>query len=180
MQLKKKEIERETAEIFLKHYNPLHGTHFEIFELGESPDVICADSETDERLDLEISLLEDLPGDIAFGLGRSRKPNSPTTGTAVVDFFKDAVPNFQKQINKKLLAAYDDKTALVFRQVSILWDAREWSAILPLLKNEVLKGKEANFGAGIWVICTNNDKWPVDDDIFQLSPPTTKGMGRIE
>jgi hypothetical protein len=167
----KKVIERRTAQLFLSLYNPAHGTSFEIVELGESPDVICNDSVTRNYLYLEISLLEDLSDDIAYELGRGKKPISPTTKTTVVDFFKDVVPRVRERIEKKLLSSYGADTALVLRPVSILWEKMEWEWITPYLKSEVLKGKETHYGAGIWAICTDNTTWPASDALFCISPP---------
>ena len=179
MESEKKSIERKTAEIFLKHYNPWHGTHFKINELGEAPDVKCIDSQNGNLLFLEISQIENLPGDIAFELGRREKrPISPTTKKTVVDFFNDVVPLWRKQLEKKLLASYNENTALVLRQVSILWEPMEWKHITPYLKSEVLKGKEAHYGAGIWVICTDTNTWPHSDTLFCLSFPGSDDEGK--
>jgi hypothetical protein len=178
MESEKKVIERKTAEIFLSLYNPSHGTHFEISDLGESPDVTCIDSQTGNPLYLEITLLENLHGDIAFELGRGKKPISPTTKTTVVDFFNDVVPLLRKRLEKKLLASYGKNTALVLRQVSILWEPMEWRWITPSLKSEVLKGKEAHYGAGIWAICTDNTTWPASDALFCISLPSSDDEGK--
>jgi hypothetical protein len=171
MESEKKVIERKTAEIFLKLYNPQHGTHFEISDLGESPDVACIDAQTGKPLYLEVTLLENRHGDIAYELGRGRKPISPTTKTTVVDFFKDVVPLLRDRLEKKLLASYGENTALVLRQVSILWEPMEWKLITPSLKDEILKGKEGHYGAGIWAICTDTTTWPASNALFCVCLP---------
>jgi len=108
MESEKKLIEEKTAQLFLSLYNPAYGTHFEIGDLGETPDVTCIDSETGSFLYLEISLLENLPGDIAYQLGRGKRPHSPTTKTTVIDFLNDVVPLWRNRLEKKLLASYDE------------------------------------------------------------------------
>jgi hypothetical protein len=171
MESEKKEIERKTAQLFLNLFNQLHNTHFEIQELREIPDVQCCDTETGKYLFLEIAMLENLPGEIAYGFGRAKKPISPTTKTDVVDFFADVVPQYRKCLEKKLLSTYGDNTALVLYQTSILWEPSDWEIIAPGFRKEILEGKETHFYAGVWVICTNNMTWPATDTLFCISPP---------
>lgn len=175
MESEKKKIEKETAQAFLSLYNPKYGTHFKVSELSEAPDVVCKDAESGDILFLEVTLLENLKGNVAHELGRGNPPISPTTKTTVIDFFKDVVPCFRKQLEKKLLSSYGEKTALVLRQVSILWEPMEWEWIKPYFQAEILKGKESQFGAGIWVICTDNTTWPASETLFCISPPVSSG-----
>lgn len=165
MEIEKKRIERATAQLFLDLYNSEYNTHFGISELGEAPDVKCIDAETGNTLFLEISLLDNLEGDIAHELGRGKKPISPTTGTPVIDFFRDVVPRFRRQLEKKMLSSYNEITALVYLQVSILWDQLEWIPYAAYLREAVVRGKENRFGAGIWVICSKT--------LICISPPIT-------
>ena len=167
----KQRIEKATAELFLKIYNAKFGTGYQIQELSDTPDVICIDKNSDEVLKLEISLLEDLPGDVPYQLGRNRKPISPTTRTTAVSFWDDTVKQLQKSLENKLLARYDSNTALVLRQVSILWEPEDWEVVAHRFRNGVLVGKENNYGKGVWIICTDNSTWPVSDTIFCLSKP---------
>jgi hypothetical protein len=53
--------------------------------------MVCIDQSTDTVLNLEISMIEDLPGDVRYALGSSQKPISPTAGTTVVNFDDDSV-----------------------------------------------------------------------------------------
>jgi hypothetical protein len=64
----KQRIEKATAEWFLNIYNKKFGAAFQIQEISDTPDVICFDKNLDKVLKLEISLLEDLPGDITYQL----------------------------------------------------------------------------------------------------------------
>lgn len=174
----KQKTEKEIAEIFISLYNPLMGTNFEISQLGDAPDVACEDNSANTRLDLEIALLENLPGQIRHTLGRGEKPRSQTTGTTVVDLFNDVIPHFRKTLEKKMLSAYGAHTALVLYQVSILWEPREWQHIAERFRAEIFEGKEGNFGAGVWVICTDNSTWPASITLFPLSPPVDESGGQ--
>lgn len=170
MESEKKLIERKTAEIFLDLYNPIKGTLFEIKYIGEAPDVTCIDRKTGKILNLEITLLENIHGDIAHELGRGKKPISPTTGTTAIDFKQDVVPIIRERLESKLLASYGENTALVIRQVSILWERMEWDWITPSIR-KLLNGKEDNYGKGIWVICMDHSRRPAYKTIICLSQP---------
>ena len=146
-----KRIERSAAELFLSLYNPMLGTAYAVVDQGETPDVTCSDPTTSRELFLEVSLLENIPGEIAHELGRRLKPISETTGTTAVSLRDDVYPTFRRTIAKKLLSSYGPNTALVLRQVSILWEPCEWELMATEFRNEVLQGKENNFGAGAWV-----------------------------
>ena len=155
-------------------YNKKFGTAFQIQELSDAPDVICFDNNLDKVLKLEISLLEDLPGDITYQLGKSGKPISPTTRTTAVSFWDDSMAQLQKLLESKLLSTYDSNTALVLRQVSIIWESKDWEVVAHRFRNGVLAGKENNYGKGVWIICTDNSTWPASNTLFCLSEPTTK------
>lgn len=149
-------IEKATAELFLKIYNAKFGTSFQIQELSDTPDVVCFDEKRKKILNLEISLLEDLPGDVGYQLGRGREPNSPTTGTTVKSFYDDSLKQLQKSLENKLRSSYDSNTALVHRQESPLWKPKEWEVVAHRFRNGVLSDNENNYGQGIWIICTDN------------------------
>ena len=66
----KEQIEKCTAEIFLKLYNEKYSETFSIQSISDAPDVKCKNSEGIE-LNLEITLTEDKKNDIAALLGRA-------------------------------------------------------------------------------------------------------------
>ena len=167
----KQSIEKATAEIFLRLYNLRIGCHFEIAKLGDSPDVECIDRETGNRLNLEISLIEDVPGDVTNSLGRGVQPKSPTTGTTVRAFFKDSVPRLIGSLEKKLLSSYGSDTALVLRQVSPLWGPYDWGIAVEDFRERVFQGRETNFGGGVWIVCTDSSTWPASDTLFCVYMP---------
>lgn len=171
MKSEKKRIEETTANLFLDLYNEKFGTHLEIDYLSDAPDVVCIDRTDDKVLNLEISLIEDLLGDVKHILGRGPKPKSPVTGTTVVSFTEDAVERLNKSLEDKLLSSYGSSTALVLRQVSPLWEPHEWSMVADEIRDKVLAGRERNFSAGVWIICTDNFPWPSGDALFCLSQP---------
>lgn len=165
---KKKNDEKIIARRFLDLYNPLMGSNFLIEEVSEPEDVKCRDHLNDKRLNLQISYLQTLEGDIKHELGHRDKPTSPITHTAVVTF-NDAVEQLENQLEDKLLSNFGLNTALVYSQVSILWEPKEWKAAAPRIRNGVLLGKEHHYGAGVWIICTDNTVSPTGNALVCLS-----------
>ena len=102
--IEKQQIEKATAELFLGLYNAEFGFEFRIDRLGDAPDVECIDDKSSDKLFLETSLIEDLPEDVMYALGKGDQPKSPTTGTTVRAFFKDSVPRLFESLEKKLLS----------------------------------------------------------------------------
>lgn len=168
-QNEKQMIELATARKFLLLYNLEKGTAFEVLRQGDAPDILCRDSNTAAELRLEITLLEDLPGEIKHMLGRGHQPNSKTTGTPVRSFYDDVAPQLERALEGKLLSIFGPSTALVIRQVSPIWGPDDWQRIKEDLRKEVFRGREHNFGAGVWMICVNNFTWPASDTLFYLS-----------
>jgi hypothetical protein len=66
----KEAIERATAEGFLRLYNELMKETYCITEHKDAPDICCRNKDN-ETLNLEITITEDMPMDIASLLGRS-------------------------------------------------------------------------------------------------------------
>lgn len=169
-QSEKQKIELATAKKFLQLYNKDYGTAFEVIKSGDAPDVLCRDPDTRKELELEITLLEDLPGEIKHMLGRGRQPTSPTTGTGVRSFYDDVAPQLERALENKLLSTYGPRTALVIRQVAPIWGPPEWRTIVEQVRKDVFRGREHNFGAGMWLICVDSSTWPASDALFCLSP----------
>lgn len=167
----KKQIEKATAERFLAVFNRRFGTAFRVTQLAETPDVRCQDSSTGKRLYLEVTLLEDWEGDIQSILSGDEQ----TVMSPIISFEEDALPRLKKRLNKKLLASYGPDTALVIRQVSPLWSATDWRRYVRLIGDEVLEGREKNYGAGIWLLCNDTTSWPNQDDILCLSDVASTG-----
>lgn len=167
----KQRIEKAIGQLFLNLYNALYGTSYTIVELSDSPDVRCQDSSTGRKLELEITLLEDLPGEVAYVLGKARKPVSPTTGMTTVSFFDDSMSQLGSTLAKKLRSSYGKNTALVIKQVSPFWEPKEWEIVADRIRESLLKGKEGHYGAGVWIICTDTTTWPASDTLFCLSEP---------
>lgn len=163
-------IEQATARIFLEIYNERESTDFAIVELGDTPDVTCKDEDTGKELYLEITLLEDWPGDIQALLGRgTRRESSPVTGYPAISFEQDTLRVLRERLEDKLLSQYDSRTALVIRQVGILWSAEDYKRHTHHMAAQVFKGRENHYGAGVWIICTNTKTWPSTYDIYSLS-----------
>ena len=167
----KKNIEKATAQLFLNLYNNMMSTNYDIQKLGDTPDVICKDTNTGRVLELEITLLQDVQGDVAYVLGRGQKPISPTTKSTVVSFNDDTATQLDTILGKKLLSSYGANAALVIRQVSPLWEPKEWTILAPKFRQKFLKGKQENYGMSVWIICTDNLTWPATYTLFRLSEP---------
>lgn len=96
----KQQIEQSTAELFLRLINSEKANSYEVIKMSDTPDVMCRDPLTGKTLELEITLLEDLPGEIKHMLGRGCQPSSPTTGTHVRSFYDDVVPQLIRALEK--------------------------------------------------------------------------------
>ena len=167
----KKQAEQQIAGTFLLLYNAKFLTDFQIVEHSDTPDFKCRDPHTHRALDIEVSLLDDLPGWIEHVLTGKARPVSPHTGTTAVSFPEDVVPLFEQQIGRKLLSSYGANTALVLSNTTPLWSPLEWHLFKERYGPSLLAGKEHQYGAGIWVICTDSSAWPHNDVLFCLSEP---------
>lgn len=172
MQLdEKKAIEKATAGGFLKLYNQDMDTSYRIAEHSDSPDIRCEDT-IGNRMNLEITLTEDQPGDIQALLGRSghRSVEAWQAFRAEVDAGRASV--FERVstsgsisqmlvsgIQAKLKKDYGPNTALVVRVMCpadpdlylVLDDIK---ARLDLSRNP--------FDKGIWIL------WRRKDRLFRL------------
>jgi len=85
-------------------------------------------------------------------------------------FYDDVAPQLSRALEEKLRSSYGSNTALVIRQVAPIWGPLEWQTVVDRVRKEVFRGRESNFGAGVWLICVNNSGWPAKDGLFCLSP----------
>jgi len=170
--LDKKDAEHAIATAFLRLYNAVFDAGYQIVKHADAPDVQCADQYSGRPLDLEISLLDDFPGWIEHVLAGKPQRVSPHTGTTAVSFTEDVVPLFEGQIGRKLLSRYGPATALVLYNTTALWGPPEWRFFKERYAPALLAGKEHNYGAGIWVICTDLAAEPQKEVLFCLAQPT--------
>jgi hypothetical protein len=166
----KQQIELATAEAFLELYNRRKGTDYEPVEVGDTPDIRCQDNSGKKVLDLEITLLEDRPDDIAFLLGRVEFEDEFSI-SRVIDFKRDVIPRLKERLEDKFLSYYGERTALLIRQVGPLWSASDWQRDASVVITEVLKGREKNYGMGVWILCSNTSTNPISSDLFPLLDP---------
>lgn len=156
----KKQIERTTAEGFLKLFNARLQTDFKVVEVNDTPDVKCRDSKGNE-LNLEITLTEDRPRDIQAALGRSdhrslqelREHNKRVAqGKEKVRFSSlsgNTVDRAAARIQEKSVKRYGSDTALVVRDTSgVDWD---WDLVVDELV-EKLSLEGSPFDKGIWIL----------------------------
>lgn len=159
----KQQIEKATAEQFLKVYNKELGTSFVIKELSDNPDVVCEDS-AGNQLKLEITLTEDRDGDIQALLGRSDHKTLEYVKLHGMGRASSLPGNVSEQIVnkilKKMLNNYGNNVALVLRDTSRLeWD---WSPIIKGIKVQ-LGGTKNLFDKGIWILTLSKQ-----DKIFRV------------
>lgn len=166
----KQQIELATAKAFLELFNQRMGTNFEPVELTDTPDARCRDASTKQILDLEITLLEDRPDDIAYMLGRVEVADELSVAR-VIDFRRDVIPRLVDRLKDKLLSVYGERTALLIRQVGPIWDATDWQREAPAVVSEVLTGREKHYGMGVWILCSNTSTIPISNDLFLLYDP---------
>ncbi|GIN91118.1 hypothetical protein J22TS1_21690 [Siminovitchia terrae] len=113
---KKEQIVVATVENCVLTYNNKSNTNFEVYELSDAPDIKYKDNQTNEELVLEITLYEDLKGEIAYLLGRRQEqPTSAITSNTTRQFEGDSLPILLEVIKKKLAKDYGKNVALVVR-----------------------------------------------------------------
>ena len=164
----KKDIERATAEGFIRLYNAKMGTAYRIVDYSDSPDTRCVDSDGSE-LNLEITMTEDRPGDIQALLGRSDhrslealkahrekvKAGKANVFERVSSLSGNVSAMMISRIQAKLKKDYGPNTVLVVRAVCPAdpdWDLAvdDMKAQLDLSRNP--------FDKGIWIISYAKDR----------------------
>lgn len=154
----KEQIEIATAEKFLRTYNLELNTNFIPYEISDAPDILCKDTITNEKLALEITLHEDIKGEIPFLLAkRKEQPKSKITGNTVRQFEGDSLPILIEVIKKKLIKDYGKNVALVVRQVSPI----PWTYDTEYIRSKI--NLEINpFDKGIWILNSDLEIMRVD------------------
>ena len=162
----KAQIERATAEGFIKLYNEIMDTDYRLLEMSDAPDARFQAS-TGEILNLEITLTEDDPGDIQAALGRSdkRSPEALREHHARVDAGEEKLKTYSpegnvgenaiKRIRSKMSKRYGSNTALVVRDTSgVDWN---WDWVAEKIKAEIEPGTSP-FDRGIWIISNSKGR----------------------
>ncbi len=153
----KQKIELHSADKFLTFYNKQQGSAYKITDIGDCPDIVCQWEEKNLKLNLEITLSEDLNHDIASALGRKQTRSieqiSERTGYSV----ENPICNLIKQIEKKIRKRYGKNVALVVRHISgVNWDfEQELDTIRKSIECE-----SSPFDKGIWLLS--------DDGLIQI------------
>jgi len=164
----KKDIEKATAECFIKLYNSQMGTSFSKVEQQDFPDIHCKDDQGN-TLNLEIVLTEDRPNNIQALLGRSNDKSSES----LKQFNKDVrngkrnplertsclqgnvMDMIVSRIQEKLNKDYGQNVALVVRDTSPLdW---EWDRVLDQIRSKLNLSRNP-FDKGIWIISYSKDR----------------------
>lgn len=167
----KGKIEKFVAEEFLKHYNRDYLETFEIVESSDAPDIKCQNS-NGSKLNLEITLTEDRPNDIAAMLGRSphknlevitkNRENKTLLWEQVSSLSDTVLPILIQRVKVKLLKDYGSNVALVIKDTSgCNWD---WNFVLDKIKKQISDFLTKNnsdktpFDKGIWILSGDGDK----------------------
>jgi hypothetical protein len=141
---------------------------YKIIVHGDSPDFQCKDK-SGNKINLEIVLTEDHPGDIKAMLGRSEQRSKKAFEAWYKEVKQGKRSIFEwvsclsgnvsemviEQIQKKLKKNYGPNTALVIRHVSgVDWG---WDAVVENIKN-ILVSSHNPYDKGIWIISNNKDR----------------------
>ena len=157
----KSQIERATATKFLELYNRTNGSNFCIIEHADSPDFSCDDTESGDQLALEVTLLEDLCGDIAYILGRGVRQGTRR-------FNRDTLDQFKQRISDKCNKDYGPNAALVLRQASILWSKVDWEMFGDDFRNLIPQECNKTYPMGIWVLTWHDDLVRTKHELVRL------------
>lgn len=122
MATEKGAIERASADLFLRLLNQERGTLYRVVEVSDAPDVKCEDGESRRTLGIEVTLLEQVEGEIASALGRDPRPD---------DYPREGHPDeaLIRTLERKTEKDYGRRVALVVRQVSPPWDGDDWRRV---------------------------------------------------
>lgn len=153
-------IERYTADGFLELYNRRYGESYSIACHADAPDIRCR-NEGGKFLNLEITLTEDRPRDIAATLGRSShrdiglhlvnaRSTTPELALPPASSLAGNVSDrLLSRIGAKLDRDYGPRVALVIRDTSPLdW---EWDFVLDDVRSQ-LALHDSPFDMGIWLL----------------------------
>ena len=147
----KQAIEYETAIVFLRLYNKMFQTNYKIMELSDIPDVICRDLSTGEELSLEITLHEDVKGEISFLLGKTKEnPKHESVVRLAKTKEEEALFALMESVDKKLLKDYGKQVALVIRHMS----SKSWNRNIEKVK-WLLDLQHTPFDKGIWMLTSD-------------------------
>jgi hypothetical protein len=164
----KKDIELAVGQRFLDIYNKRFGYSFEILDTGETPDVYCLDVDSGQKLNIEITILGNLPDDAKKEFERLRGERM-TLGTSIgnrgnLDKIWD---NIRVQLRKKLLSNYENTpTALVIGRVTTVWSCSDLVVSWRDRIREIVRGKENHYPKGIWIFCA--DTHGTSDEILNF------------
>ena len=168
-----KQLEKATAEAFIKLFNRENNCNYRIVEYSENPDVRCKDDKGDE-FDFDVTLTEDRPGDIKAMLGRSEHKSLEALkrhlelveeGKASIlertsSLGMNVCSMLIQRIEPKLLKRYGPNTGLVIRDTSgVNWD---WEYVLGDVKKNIPSMNDP-YDKGIWLL--NSAK----TDIYKLT-----------
>ena len=158
----KEQDERDIAEGFIKYYNMLKGSSYQIVEHSDAPDFRCVDFQKN-MLNLEITQTEDRPKDIAAYHGRSNhrsiealkehnakvKEGKANPLERVSCLSGNVMVTIVDRIKKKMNKDYGKNTALVVGDTSgCNWD---WDMEIEDIGNSLDLSRNP-YDKGIWII----------------------------
>lgn len=155
-------IEKYSADAFIEKYNELKGTSYAVTKYSDSPDVICRDKDGN-ILNIEVTMTEDVEGDIPAMLGRS-DARSIENMKKLLDEGKyigsclqgNVSDQLVKAIMKKCFKDYGDNGLLLIRDTSgVPWD---WDAVVDEKLHDRIKKCIGQYTKGIWLLTRTKEK----------------------
>jgi len=171
-----KKLEKSIAETFLRLLNVEYGTKWQILKEQESPDFICEDSMRQVRIGLEISLVEEIPGQIKHIEAGGPRPVSPISRMTSVTF-DDAWDSLMKRLREKSKMKYGPHTALLLYPVTIIWRKNEWQAWKECRLDETNRDEYRKiFDLGVWLLCSEGHQYPMKSDLLLFVEPSIDNL----
>ena len=139
-------IERETIDAFVEMFNRREQEDYVVEKYSDAPDAICKNG-CGEKLQVEVTLTEDRPGDLPWMLGRlDDRPRKSRLGSCLGG---NVLNQLMKRLEDKMKKRYGQKTALVVRDSSgVDWP---WEHIADDVQR-LIKDKSNPYDMGIWVV----------------------------
>lgn len=142
----KQRIEKATADAFVPLFNISQGQDYTVLQYGDAPDVKCRNG-LGQIMQVEITLTEDNPGDLAWLFGKSEtRPPRYLYGNCLQ---QNVLDQLRRRLDAKILKRFGARTALVIRDSSGAdWD---WEYVVEEIRSAL--GQRVNpYDMGIWIL----------------------------
>lgn len=142
----KQRIEKATVDAFVLLFNISQRQDYAILQYGDAPDAKCRNSSR-QVMQVEVTLTEDNPGDLAWSLGKTEKrPPRYWFGNCLQ---RNVLNQLLGRLDDKILKRYGKDTALVIRDSSgVDWD---WEYVAEEIRS-ALEQRFNPYDMGIWIL----------------------------